>query len=182
LRLSLYRFDAGVDTGDGECVVYDLERGAAAFGAASVVGPALVWQLEHEGAEGVDAVLSRAVEVDPSTEWVLRCDRVDFPPGGIAHRHVHPGPGIRYLLRGEITIETDGVATVYGAGGAWFESGPAPVVARASAHEETSFARVLLLPGEWAGKRTITYLDPVPESTPRQSAAVLLERPITLPS
>ena len=38
----------------------------------------------------------------------MRCDRVDFEPGGIAYRHTHPGPGIRYLLFGQITIDSEG--------------------------------------------------------------------------
>jgi hypothetical protein len=41
--------------------------------------------------------------------------------------------------------------------------------------------RVLLLPGEWAGKRTIRYLDPADEELPKlQRATLLLERPIVL--
>jgi hypothetical protein len=32
----------------------------------------------------------------------MRCDRIDFPPGGIAYRHTHPGPGIRRLLFGSV--------------------------------------------------------------------------------
>lgn len=181
MRLSLYRYDAGAETADGDHVVYDLARGAAAFGAASIDGPALVWQLDADDADTRAAMISRAVELDPSTEWVLRCDRVDFPLGGIAHRHVHPGPGIRYLLRGEIAIETEGRTTVYGRGEAWFESGPEPVLARASAEDETSFVRALVLPAEWAGKRTIRYIEPADESAPKQSASVLLERAIALP-
>ena len=38
----------------------------------------------------------------------MRCDRVDFPLGGVAYRHTHPGPGIRYLLHGGLEIETRG--------------------------------------------------------------------------
>jgi len=181
LRLSLYRFDTGVETIGGNRVVYDLDAGEARFGAATVDGPALVWQLDHDEAEARDALLSRFVQLDPFTDWLVRCDRIDFPLGGIAHRHVHPGPGIRYLLRGEIAIETRERSSFYGPGGAWFESGPDPVVARASAHLETSFVRVLLLPVEWEGKRTIRYLEPVDDGPARQTASVLLEHPIALP-
>jgi quercetin dioxygenase-like cupin family protein len=182
LRLSLYRFETGVETVGGDRIVYDLEHGVAAFGATTVAGPALVWQLDRDEADVDGALLSRAFEADPSSDWVVRCDRVDFPLGGIAHRHVHPGPGIRYLLRGEIEIETEGESTVYRAGEAWFESGPEPVLARASAQEETSFVRALVLPAVWAGKRTIRYLEPVHDDAPKQSAAVLLEHAVTLPS
>ena len=139
--------------------MYDLEREEATFGGAKVDGRALVWQLDRDEGEAEGALVSRAVQLDPFASWVARCDRIDFPLGGVAHRHTHPGPGIRYLLRGELEIETEGRSTFYGPGGAWFESGPEPVVARASAHLETSFVRLLLLPAEWAGKRTIRYLD-----------------------
>ena len=121
------------------------------------------------------------MQLDPFAAWVVRCDRVDFPLGGIAHRHTHPGPGIRYLLQGGIEIETEGRSTFYGPGGAWFESGSDPVVARASAHLETSFVRALVLPAEWAGKRTIRYLEPTDGVEVKQSASVLLEHAIALP-
>ena len=55
------------------------------------------------------------------------------------------------------------------------------MLATASATEDTAFVRVLLLPAEWAGKRTIRYLDPADEEKPRlQRATVLLEEPLRL--
>jgi quercetin dioxygenase-like cupin family protein len=181
LRLSLYHFETGVETIGGNRVVYDLERGEARFGAAVVDGPALVWQLETAEVDAEGALVSHFVQLDPFATWVIRCDRIDFPRGGIAHRHTHPGPGIRYLLHGELEVETGGHSAFYGPGGAWFESGPDPVLARASAHLETSFVRALVLPSEWAGKRTIRYLDPQDGLEARQTAAVLLEHAIALP-
>jgi hypothetical protein len=183
VRLSLYRFETGVDTIGGNRVVYDLERGTASFGAAHVEGPALVWQLDddHEDEAG-DALLSHPVRLDPYADWIVRCDRIDFPLGGIAYRHTHPGPGIRYLLHGELTIDTEGHTAAYGPGGAWFESGPEPVLATASQHHETAFVRALVLPAEWAGRRTIRYVDPEDDNRPKlQRATVLLEHPIRLP-
>ncbi len=54
------------------------------------------------------------------------------------------------------------------------------MVATASATEDTAFVRVLLLPREWAGRRTIRYLDPADEEKPKlQRATVLLEEPLT---
>ena len=53
------------------------------------------------------------------------------------------------------------------------------MVATASATEETAFVRVLLLRAEWAGKRTIRYLDPADDEKPKlQRATVLLEHPV----
>jgi hypothetical protein len=162
-------------------MVYDVARDEAHFGEAHVEGHALVWQLDATEADAEGALLSEPIHVDPFAEWLLRCDRVDFPLGGIAYRHTHPGPGIRYLLAGELRIESGGRSTDYGPGAAWFESGPEPVLARASLHRETSFVRVLLLPREWAGKRTIRYVDPQDEERPKlQRARILTEHELSL--
>ena len=153
-----------METEAGRRVVYDLERGEAHFGAARVDGPAVVWELPDEPGAG---------------EWILRCDRVDFPPGGIAYRHVHPGGGIRRILFGELTIDRDGHTRTYTAGESWHEGADDPVLATASASEDTAFVRVMLLPAEWAGRRTIRYVDPADEDKPRlQRASVLLEVPL----
>jgi len=175
LIFSLSEHPHGVAMEDDFAVVYDLERGDAHLGATRVEGPALVWEL----GDGEDAALSAEVDLDPGTGWLVRCDRVDFPPGGVAHRHVHPGPGIRRLLFGELTIDSPDGAHTYRAGEAWFEGPDYPVLATASATEDTAFVRVLLLPREWEGKRTIRYLDPADEDKPKlQRATILLEAPI----
>jgi len=178
LIFALYERPEGVAVGDKTRVVYDLERNVAYRGATRVDGPALVWKL---GGPGDDAALAVEVELDPVTEWVARCDRVDFPPGGTAYRHVHPGPGIRRLLFGELTIESGETTHTYRAGEAWFEGADFPVLATASPTEDTAFVRVLLLPASWAGTRTIRYLDPADDERPKlQRATILLELPIEL--
>ena len=137
-------------------------------------GSTLVWELLDE--EPDDALLAAEVAVQPG--WLMRHDRIDFPPGGIAYRHTHPGPGIRYLLFGELTIDS-GETHTYRAAEPWFESGPEPVLATASTTEETAFVRVLLLPPEWAGKRTIKYVDPSDEEKPKlQRPTVYGEYPV----
>jgi hypothetical protein len=171
LILALYDRPDGVETSEGNRVVYDVVRGDAHFGAARVEGRALVWEL-GEGADG-DAVLAAPVELNESVEWLMRCDRVDFPAGGIAYRHTHPGPGIRCLLHGSIRIESGGILHEYGAFEPWFESGPEPVVAVASETEETAFVRVMLLPREWERKRTIRYVDPADDAKPKLQRATV---------
>ena len=53
------------------------------------------------------------------------------------------------------------------------------MLATASSTEDTAFVRVLLLPAEWEGKRTIRYLHPADEEKPKlQRATILLEQPI----
>ena len=141
-------------------------------------GTRLVWELLDR--EPPDAVVAREVDLESATAWIARLDRVDFPPGGIAYRHEHPGPGIRRVLHGELTIEREGgESQTHRAGEAWFEDADDPVLATASATQDTAFVRVMLLPAEWAGRRTIRYLDPADEDKPRlQRAAILREVPL----
>ena len=147
-------------------VVHELDDGAT-----------LVWELLD--AEPADALLAAQVTVEDG--WLMRHDRVDFPPGGIAYRHTHPGPGIRYLLHGSLRVESGGETRHYRPGDPWFESGPEPVLATASESDQTAFVRVLLLPPEWEGKRTISYVDPADEDRPKlQRATVFLEQRVML--
>jgi len=179
LILALVEHPEGVTTGAGTRAVYDLERDEAHFSEATVDGPALVWELRADEPEG--ATLAAEVELDPGLAWLLRCDRVDFPPGGIAYRHTHPGPGIRRLLFGSIRIDTEGGSETYGPGGAWFERGLDPVYAAASETEPSAFVRVMLLPREWEGRRTVRYVDPADEDKPKlQRATVFFEAPVEL--
>ncbi len=162
--LSVSEHRDGVETQPGNRIVYDVARNEAFFGAARVDGHALVWELVGDPGEG---------------EWLLRCDRVDFPPGGVAHLHTHAGPGIRVLLKGRLRIETQGASHEYGPFEWWYETGTNPVFAAASETEETAFVRVMLLPREWQGKRTISYVNAEDEAKPKlQRAAILLETPI----
>ena len=162
--LALTEHPKGVETGLGNRVVYDLARDEAHVGAAQVEGHALVWELTGDPGPG---------------DWILRCDRVDFPPGGIAYRHVHPGPGIRRLLFGELTIEAPDGTRRYRPGDSWHEAANLPVLATASETVGTAFVRVMLLPAEWKGKRTIRYVDPADEKKPKlQRAAIFLEHAV----
>jgi quercetin dioxygenase-like cupin family protein len=183
MRLSLYEHPGGVETAAGNRVVYDILAGEAWFGASAVAGPALRWELE-EGGSGLAAPAAAVISAELAPlagPLIVRCDRIDFPPGGVAYRHTHPGAGIRRLLFGTIRITTDGNVTDYGAGGAWFESGPSPVHAAASATQDSAFVRVMVLPAEWEGKRTISYVDPADAEKPKlQRARVYFDSVIAL--
>jgi len=94
----------------------------------------------------------------------------------VAYLHTHPGPGLRVLLKGRIRIDTEGASHEYDPFEWWYETGPDPVFAAASEVEETAFVRVLVLPREWEGKRTIAYVDPADEEKPKlQRAHIYLE-------
>ena len=184
-HLALSEHPSGLEVGSGNHVAYDLEGDVAHFGAVRLDGPALLWELTAtETNRGCrvntgDFSLARAISLDGAHEWLIRCDRVDFPRGAVADWHFHPGPGIRRLLFGELTVTTGGVTNTHRVGDPWFESGPEPVYAASSTSRESAFVRVMVLPAEWAGRRTIRYIDPAATNrTARQRARVLIEESI----
>ena len=122
----------------------------------------LRWELvaADTAADG-ELVLEQAMDLAPAAAWLMRCDRVEFDPGGIALPHRHRGGGIRCLVAGALEVTVGAAAPrLVRPGGAWFESGREPVLARASASEPTSFIRVAILPAEIRGQTSILYVDP----------------------
>jgi quercetin dioxygenase-like cupin family protein len=142
------------------------------------------WELRRDGAGGDDpehtiVKLSHAIELPPGGA-LMRADRVDFPPRGIAYTHTHQGPGIRMLLRGRFRVETEGRAVVVQPGEAWFERGPDPVYAESIADEPTGFVRVMILPAALLGKSSIRYVKPEDQARPKtQTYTVFVDAPIT---
>jgi quercetin dioxygenase-like cupin family protein len=135
--------------------------GACAMRAHDTAATVLRWELvrPEAGRDGT-LVLEQTIEL-AAAAWLMRCDRVDFDPGGVALPHRHRGGGIRCLIAGalEVTVGDEPPRSVR-PGGAWFESGREPVLARASATEPTSFIRVSILPAEIRGQSSIMYVDP----------------------
>lgn len=162
-------------------VVYRIAEEEATYSTRTVTlaGPAHVLSFELVSAASDSAKLSAPVEVENETDWLIRLDRVSFPPGGVAYLHVHRGPGIRVLLEGEIRIDTEGTSNRYGPLEAWFESGPVPVFAAASETAPTSFVRCMVLPVELQGKRSITYVrDEDAEKPKSQQYKVFVDEPL----
>jgi len=150
----------------------------------------LRWELTAESAApggltspGVasSVTLAHIFELGHPDGHLMRCDRVDFPPGGIAYTHVHRGPGIRCLLAGTIQVEVNGKAHDITPGNAWFEAGPDPVLALASKTGLTAFVRVMILPRELQGKSSIRYVKPEDADKPKlQTYRVFVDEIIDL--
>jgi hypothetical protein len=133
------------------------------------------------GAES-QAKLAAEIELDAGFEWLMRIDRVGFPPGGVAFTHMHQGPGIRCCLHGEITIETEGRTGVHKPGDAWLEKGVYPVYAPTTEESETEFIRCMILPRACKGRSSIRYVLEEDAAKPkRQRYHVFGERCIALP-
>jgi hypothetical protein len=48
-----------------------------------------------------ELILEGEPMIEPGVEYLMRCDRVDFPPGGVALTHTHQGPGTRDQVSAE---------------------------------------------------------------------------------
>jgi hypothetical protein len=164
--------------GDGGVILHAGQSGATCWR----------WELAGGAVGGIasgDGVRSReklASPLDlPPGELLLRCDSVAFPPGGCAYLHTHQGPGIRCLIEGGIRIDTHGRSTSYGPGSAWFESGPEPVFAQASADRPSRFIRVMIIPRAFMGKSTLRLVNEEDEGKPRaQQYKVYVDAPLNL--
>ena len=163
----------------GPRIVYGMQRNEAEYSsdACIVTGPDHVLAFELVPRRSPEAALSAEVELAPGDQRVLRCDRVDFPPGGVAYLHTHRGPGIRVLLEGELRVDVGGRTERYGPLQAWFEPGPEPVFAAASDTEPTAFVRCMVLPPDLLGKSSIRYVREEDAAKPKpQSYTVFVDQ------
>jgi quercetin dioxygenase-like cupin family protein len=173
-------------------VLYDVHANTASFDTESALVAdsnhhdfELVTEGNHLSFELVDApapgaLMARELAL-PAGEYLLRLDRVDFPPGGEAYLHTHQGPGIRVLLFGSIRIETQGATNDYGPGEPWFETGPDPVRASTDAHEPSAFVRCMVLPRALQGSPSIRYVRDEDRARPKsQRYTVFVDEPVEL--
>jgi len=127
-------------------------------------------------------LLEHPIDLAGGAGWLMRCDRVDFDPGGIAPPHRHRGGGIRCLLRGRLEVTVaEGAPRTVAPGEAWFESGREPVLAVAAAERETSFIRVSIQPASIRGQSSILYVNPADAGRGRpRRYTVYVDEPIAL--
>jgi quercetin dioxygenase-like cupin family protein len=171
--------------------------GAAATEPVPAVGPAA--RAAHAGpagavlyrvelvrqpppAAGGRVLLEHPIDLAGGVDWLMRCDRVDFDPGGIAPPHRHRGGGIRCLLRGRLEVTVaEGAPRSVAPGDAWFESGREPVLAVSAAEAETSFIRFSIQPAAIRGQSSILYVDPADAARGRpRRYTVYVDEPIAL--
>ena len=161
-------------------IVYRIDEQEAEYttGPVTLAGPEHLLCFELVTTASPQAMLSASVDTDG--DRLIRVDTVSFPPGGVAYLHVHQGPGIRVLLRGEIRVDTDGRSDSYGPLEAWFESGPVPVFAAASGSVPTAFVRCMVLPAELKGKRSLRYLRDEDADKPKlQEYRIFVDEPLS---
>ena len=98
------------------------------------------------------------ISLDTSIKRIMRLDRVSFPLRGEALTHIHAAPGVRCMLAGNLLLDSVGHRYRAWPGDSWVEHGPDHVYAKASENELSSFVRVMIVPEEYRGRSTITYV------------------------
>jgi quercetin dioxygenase-like cupin family protein len=82
-------------------------------------------------------------------KFKLRATEVTFAPDAYLGAHHHVGPGIRYVLSGEVTFTEGGQATIYKAGDYFFESGNIVHTAQNKRKLPLVILFVEILPKDW---------------------------------
>lgn len=150
-------------------------HGAASPTLKAVGGPAEFWcwdfvERDETCAEDkgpLTRLSAFPLTIDPNTRYAIRCDRVAFPPGGIAYTHTHAAAGVRCIHTGAIDIDSLGHRWVAKPGDTWLERGPEQVYAKAGEDGPASFIRVMLVPESHWGRSTITYVLPEDQDRPK---------------
>jgi hypothetical protein len=113
------------------------------------------------------------------TRWLFRLDQIISAPGRMADRHQHPGPGIRCLLEGTFNVQQNAESgRDFAPGDAWWETGSDTVIAWGSRQMAARFLRGMVLPVEWEGKVTGTWLSG--QTPPRGNWKLYLDRIIVV--
>lgn len=92
---------------------------------------------------------------DLNGKFKLRATELTFAPGGFIGGHHHIGPGIRYIISGELTFIEGGQSTVYKAGESYYETGN---IAHSAENKTNLPLRILvmeIIPKDWSGPAMI---------------------------
>jgi len=89
-------------------------------------------------------------------KFKLRATEVTFAPDDYLGVHHHAGPGIRYVLSGEVTFTVGGQSTIYKAGDYFFETGNLPHTAQNKLNTPLRILFVEILPKDWGGPTVIS--------------------------
>jgi len=88
-------------------------------------------------------------------KFKLRATEVTFAPDGYLGVHHHVGPGIRYVLSGEVTFTEGGQTTIYKSGDYFFETGNLAHTAQNKTNLPLRILFVEILPKDWAAPTVI---------------------------
>jgi quercetin dioxygenase-like cupin family protein len=85
----------------------------------------------------------------------MRATEQTLAPGAYVGVHHHVGPGVRYILSGELTFTVGGSSTVYKAGDYYFETGNLAHTAENKTDQPVRILIVEIIPKDWRGPAVI---------------------------
>ena len=88
-------------------------------------------------------------------KFKLRATELTFAPDGYVGVHHHIGPGIRYVISGELTFAEGGQETVYKAGEYYFETGNLAHTAQNNTNLPLRVLSVEIIPKDWTAPAMI---------------------------
>jgi quercetin dioxygenase-like cupin family protein len=88
-------------------------------------------------------------------KFKMRATEVTFAPGAYLGVHHHVGPGIRYVLSGEVAFTEGGQTTIYKTGNYFFETGNLAHTAQNNTTGPLVILFVEILPKDWSAPTVI---------------------------
>jgi quercetin dioxygenase-like cupin family protein len=88
-------------------------------------------------------------------KFKIRATEFTLEPGAYLGVHHHVGPGVRYVISGELTFTEGGQATIYKAGDYYFETGNLAHTAENKTNLPLRVLVVDILPKDWMGSAVI---------------------------
>jgi quercetin dioxygenase-like cupin family protein len=88
-------------------------------------------------------------------KYKMRVTETTYAAGGYIRKHQHSGPGIRYILSGELVYVQSDTQKVYRAGDCFFEPGDITHNAYNKRQEPVVILNIDILSADWNGPTTI---------------------------
>ena len=92
-------------------------------------------------------------------KFKVRVTEFKFAPDAYLGVHHHAGPGVRYVISGELSFSEGGRETIYKAGDYYFETGNLAHTAQNKANVPLRVLVVDILPKDWTGPAVIRRLE-----------------------
>jgi quercetin dioxygenase-like cupin family protein len=88
-------------------------------------------------------------------KYKFRVTETTYAPGGFIGKHQHAGPGIRYIVSGQLTYVQQDTAKIFNTGDYFFEPGDITHNAYNNAKEPVVIMNFDILPIDWTGPTVI---------------------------
>lgn len=135
-------------------------------------------ELEEAGCTS-GLLMESTVDLPEDEERLLRFDAVALEPGAEDPSHIIPGPSLRVLASGAVSVALGNQTTPHRPGGAWFVKEGAEAAVTAEDTEPALAFRVAILPTSLKGESALFYAEKGEGDGP-PPARVYVDREIAL--